>query len=302
MKTLAIHGHPTRGNEVIKILEMLGGENKATLSGNGLYIYYIDCNNCIDLSSTLQDKFITFHLEEFLEKYPYKVGDMVQYKGSTSCRSIYKIVKMIWKADQIHYIVYNPWQEYDKCTITAEYLQPYKEETKNERKYPELRLDPSDDDKLATEATWDGIKMLPPDGYLIGKITEVDNGLLVEFAKKQPQYPKTYEECCQILHTSCSRISTPGYRECQISLFQELIICRDAYWKIAGKQMGLSGSWAPDLTDIKSNKYAITNAYNGIKFELYGTYNGILVFPTKEIRDIFFKNFKNLIEKCKEFL
>lgn len=81
MKTLAIHGHPTRGREVIEILEMLGGINKAALGGDSLYIYYIDCNNRIDLSSKLQDKFVTFHLEEFLQKYPYKVGDNVKFKG-----------------------------------------------------------------------------------------------------------------------------------------------------------------------------------------------------------------------------
>lgn len=116
------------------------------------------------------------------------------------------------------------------------------------------------------------------------------------------QYPKTYEECSKILHTSCSRISMPGYRECQISLFQELLICRDAYWKIIGEEMGLSGFWNPDLTNVKQNKYAITNVCNKIQFELYGTYNGVLVFPTKEIRDAFYENFKDLIEKCKEFL
>ena len=43
MATLAIRGHATRGNEVIEILEMLGGKNKSQLNGSGpLISYYID--------------------------------------------------------------------------------------------------------------------------------------------------------------------------------------------------------------------------------------------------------------------
>lgn len=68
-------------------------------------------------------------------------------------------------------------------------LRFYKEEPKEEpkRKYAELRMDSSDDDKLATEVLWDNCLILPPVGYLVGKITEVDDGLLVEFVKKRPQ-------------------------------------------------------------------------------------------------------------------
>lgn len=68
-----------------------------------------------------------------------------------------------------------------------------------ERQYKELRMPLDDDDKLATEVTINGNKILSPNGYLIGKITQVDNGMLVEYVKKQLQYTKTYEECCKIL-------------------------------------------------------------------------------------------------------
>ena len=66
--------------------------------------------------------------------------------------------------------------------------------------YKELRLDPSDDDKLATEVTGKGYKLIPPDGYLIGKVTNVNNGMLVEYVKKKPNLPTTYKECCKILN------------------------------------------------------------------------------------------------------
>lgn len=47
-----------------------------------------------------------------------------------------------------------------------------------------FRLDPSDDDKLATQVGCNGTEIFAPEGYLIGKITDVENGMLVEFVKK----------------------------------------------------------------------------------------------------------------------
>ena len=186
-KMFAIKGHSTRGREVIQILEMLGGINK--------YRIGITKTNC-DLLYTMRkdDNVIigtypmgaiseTYTLEQFLKKFPYKVGDKVQGKEFESGDPVYTIERMKWENGHVVYIVTSNGFT---MSAKAEHLQPYKEEPKKQRKYPELRLDPSDDDKLATEVTWDGIKMLPPDGYLIGKITEVDNGLLVEFAKKPP--------------------------------------------------------------------------------------------------------------------
>jgi hypothetical protein len=118
------------------------------------------------------------------------------------------------------------------------------------------------------------------------------------------QYPKTYEECKLLLQTNCTIPSIPGYREYKIALFQELLICRDAYWKIAGEEMGLSGSWVPDYTSTnKLEMHYIYCTANEISYgqAIYPT-NKILIFPTRELRDIFLENFKDLIEKCKEFL
>lgn len=51
-------------------------------------------------------------------------------------------------------------------------------------KLKDLRLPPDQDDKLATEVSCNGWKLFPPEGFLIGKITQVDGGMLVEFVKK----------------------------------------------------------------------------------------------------------------------
>jgi hypothetical protein len=78
--------------------------------------------------------------------------------------------------------------------------------------------------------------------------------------------------------------------------------CRDAYWKIAGEEMELGKPWEPDWNSL-DKKYNIYN-YRGVISHDYFTVidRCILSFPTEEMRDTFFENFKYLIESCKEFL
>lgn len=169
-----------------------------------------------------------------------------------------------------------------------------------ERKYADLRLDVDQDDKLATEVTIDGNKITLPN-YLIGKVTMVDNGMLVEFVKKQPQYPETYVECAKILERF-SAYNIDGYKNELLVKLQELLICRDAYWVIAGKELGLGTPWRPDWESASTTKYTISQAKNKIRLLKAHKYHYILSFPTAEIRNTFYKNFKYLIEFCKELL
>ena len=83
--------------------------------------------------------------------------------------------------------------------------------------------------------------------------------------------------------------------------FQELIIARDAYWKIAGEQMGLGKPWKPDW-DWRKSKFCIGVIGDKIEKFIVGTQQYMLSFPTEEIRDVFYDNFKELIESCKELL
>ena len=95
MARLAIKGHPTRGNEVIEILEMLGGKREGVFLGNVIDVgYYIDSNGDIDYGyANLLDNTIIYTLKEFLEKFPYKVGDKVKFNEYTDT---YTISKMMW--------------------------------------------------------------------------------------------------------------------------------------------------------------------------------------------------------------
>lgn len=120
-------------------------------------------------------------------------------------------------------------------------------------------------------------------------------------AKKQNQYPKTYKECCDILGISTMDNDAQGYKGNLIIRFQELLIARDAYWKIAGNEMGLGKPWENN----GKNVYVIGCGIDGeiIKdFLEHPVFRYVLAFPTKEMRDAIYENLKELIEICKELL
>lgn len=120
--------------------------------------------------------------------------------------------------------------------------------------------------------------------------------------RKTPQYPKTYEECEKILKLEDSIIEgCLGYEYKLLNAFQKLLLCRDAYWKIAGAQMGLGKSWKPYWT-IYEHKFCLGTDNDKVIKECVTTGNRILAFPTEEMRNEFYKNFKDLIEECKELL
>ena len=94
-----------------------------------------------------------------------------------------------------------------------------------------------------------------------------------------------------------------------IDAFIRLKVCRDAYWKIAGEEMGLGKPWKPDWENSEERRYSIVNIEGDINLPdirltkwILKVTNKILVFPTEEIRDLFYDNFKELIEQCKELL
>ena len=122
-----------------------------------------------------------------------------------------------------------------------------------------------------------------------------------EITEKKKEYPKTYEECLKILGIKLSDCYIQGYKSPLLEDLQELLICRDAYWKLYGEEMGLGKPWEPDLED-NTTKYTIVYTNNGIERDWELHINHILSFPTEEMRDAFYENFKELIEQCKELL
>ena len=300
MAQLAIKGHSTRSKKVIEILKMLGGVNKHNYSadcdslcfyiGKGSNIIYYDwVNNCYEDEDTL-----VFTLEEFLEKFPYKVGDKVAVTHPDDSTGILidEISSMKWNGNEILYGI-------GDLDFSAEEIQPYRE--------PIILKGWSQGEML--EATNDKIDLTIIDKVelVLGDSHEIISECGKYYAvRKKPQYPKTYDECCKILELSLNEhFGFIKDNDCftdeenkLIESFIRLKRCRDAYWKLAG-------DWKPDWINTSQLKYSIWFDNNGVclKSNRYSyAIQHILTFPTSEMRDAFYENFKEQIEQCKELL
>ena len=306
-KKLAIKSHLTRGEEIIELLEMIGGKNCYNFSGFDGYAYYVigGCRNEIRAGEYIfgdEDMYL-FTLEEFLEKYPFKVGDKVVYtKFGDNCDDYpVTIESMKWTGTTIEY-TFN-----DCVTCLAKDLKMWNGEP---------------------DAVISGIYLNSCDYADEVELNLGDYEIVVRdgrtFAvKKKSKYPTTYAECCEILvgrKPNPNEISFDKMELCLVDLdntqnidFQNpylsqlnslfrLRMCRDAYWKIAGEQMGLDKPWEPDWKNRKQKKYCIYYDMDNIQRGSWYYHNSILAFPTKEMRSVFYENFKDLIESCKELL
>ena len=94
-----------------------------------------------------------------------------------------------------------------------------------------------------------------PNGYIFkDENGNVINATKIVLEKKEKEYPKTYEECEKILGLEDSIIEgCLGYEYKLLNAFQKLLMCRDAYWKIAGEEMGLGKPW-------ENSKYEVVYA------------------------------------------
>lgn len=305
-KKLAIKGHESRGKEVIEILEMLGASNKKDYTGSYPTTLYILNDNNIDLAYTCdcEDQEI-FKLEDFLRKYPFKIGDKVindNYSGYGI------IITMVW--DSVDWCVKYcvnfcdvgiiTWVKCDEIKISDICLI----DGKIDGKYSLLgcitsanlsgntvRVGKISRAKIDSEICEDEVELIL-DNYEI--VTRGDKTFAI---KKKPKYPTTYEECCSVLgmtfdYPDIRMVSNDEYN--LYSSFIQLIRCRDAYWKIAD-------NWKPDWTK-NTEKYVIYHYQYLYSIDVENYRNTILAFPTKEMRDVFYENFKDLIEKCKELL
>ena len=111
-------------------------------------------------------------------------------------------------------------------------------------------------------------------------------------------------ECCELLGYG-GIISFAGLDDEEENLYGKFIVlkrCRDAYWKIAGEGMGLNEPWKPDWKNLNQLKYCIMVDVGEFIAVAKMRSQKFLNFPTEEMRDAFYENFKDLIEQCKELL
>ena len=154
---------------------------------------------------------------------------------------------------------------------------------------------------MNTEINWVNEFNLP-DGYIFkDENGNIINATRIVLEKKKKEYPKTYEECCKVLDWNHRDYDRVGYKSELLCKLQVLLLCRDAYWKIAGEEMGLGKPWKPDWNHL-SDKWVLFYTGNRVYFQVAQTRHSVFAFPTKEMRDAFYENFKVLIEECKELL
>lgn len=314
MATLSIKGHPTRGKEVIELLEMFGGKNEDQYMGDeASWVYFIDAEKKINRKCHVLSDSLT--LEDFLKKFPYRLGDKALY-----CKTNVKVINMQWNGMEVVYDVQN--EKGIILTVRAHELEPLKKEVRPEFMFMDER--PSTVSKLHKEKRKFIFSADAPDEteLVLGDNFEIkvrDGKTFV--VKKQSQYPKTYEECCEVLDIQSDwhltfELNNPASFDlhickefeyvCNLEAFRKLLVCRDAYWKIAGEKIGLGKPWVPDYKIDEDGtgtvKFCIKNMGGNIKKIETTESNTIFAFPNAEMRDAFHDNFGPEFEGCKEFL
>ena len=146
-----------------------------------------------------------------------------------------------------------------------------------------------------------------------------ENGNVIEakkivLEKKKPKYPECYEECCEVLNVPNLELAyNTDYSKLNLSqnewkwlgkynALHRLRICRDAYWYCYAKENNMPFNWKPEWSSSDQEKFTI-RMYDGYRHFGHDKYlHSVLAFPTAEMRDAFYENFKGLIEECKELL
>lgn len=292
---LAIKFEKERKNDIIKLLEYFGGKNNTCGGFPGDTYCYIDLDGNINVmhswNSRIMD-FDRFDYLEFIKKIQFIPGDKVTVNlPGFEEHSEKEVGKLIWSSKSKSIAYSMQCKDGEKEIYSPDVLDPVvKEVTVNNIE------DFLGDKKISSinfqdqEHYSDEVELCLSDQH---EIKEKNGKWFV--IKKKPEFPKTYKECCRVLGITDRENGYCGYKWELLGAFQELLICRDAYWKFAG-------DWKPNFTNDDEEKFIIACYYGKILTNIATSYNKILVFPTEEMRDMFYENFKDLIEKCKELL
>jgi hypothetical protein len=163
-KILAIRGHYQRGNEVIEILEMLGGVNTNNYEGKQMRQFYFICPytdviRCVFEEAMQITDWETHSLDSFKKEYPYKTFDKLVINGK-DC----DIVETFWNGFTICYKV--------DCGLylseyTAERIQEFFVEKP-------MKQDVANTDKSNLQIfaeTYEGLEVLEKMGYSLDNMT-----------------------------------------------------------------------------------------------------------------------------------
>lgn len=310
MARLGIKGDKLKAHEVIEILEMLGGKNKVSSDGtkwfcgyDDRYYYTLEDDNNISIcyvhNYQKASEYVTYTLEQFKRKFPYKVGDVVLLKNGI----ITAIYKMEFKDYNVIYHSKNIWDHYrDLTTEDIKRCIPNKEQNEKDETMGQELTDKITHIDINNREYADKVEICLDKHYEY-KITE-DKLFII---RRKSKYPMQFADCCKVLkinpnisfvyeNSDVERGNT--YLSNEKELFNEMLklrVCLLAYWKIAG-------DWKPDWTDNNMKKFTISYYQDKITLSSGPNVYRLLAFPTEEMRDEFYYNFKDLIEKCKKLI
>ena len=282
---IEIQGHPTRGEEVIQILESLGGKSRGDLTGRRYCQYYfINSNGDIDLHyrSNLST-YKLYTLEEFEKKFPFKVGDKVIHKEFN---------------DFFEVISFNPESSY-----------PYKIKGVCEfstKSYVLTKWQPKMKEERFVTLTLEKAKEWYRKG---GELKEI---ALQAFTKNELNpLPRSWEEFATnyarmgyyisadgkpLMCASSGKLSSPHVCPSQKSAEAHLAMIQLEQLRNCWRQ-----GWEPDWNDDQQTKYCIVHNKEFKIHILYET-KRFLSFPTIEMAKEFLECFKDLIEKAGDLI
>ena len=317
MGKIGIKGNSACGDKIIKLLTRLGGVNAHNLTGNDdTRVYYIDTAfSHIGYVNVEYYDGIWYSYVDFMEKFPFIIGDRVVNKADGRDGIVFS---MMWAYDSAE-VVYNV--SFGEGVFGEFFV--------NGLSYPSVATIDKTEEHIGNEVN----KSVNENAKINDNVSNDDeHPILKELHEKMEElykyfkeklesatnsYPKTHSECCTILgietftelsftdnceiYGKCS-LTLTDYSISQLTLlnaFKKLIDCRNAYWKIIGEEMGLGKPWEPSENDRVA---AICGLGNRVTTPFHYGAVSMLEFPTEEIRDIFYENFKTLIETCVNFI
>lgn len=333
MKKIAIKGDQYRGNEVIKLLQMLGGKNVYAFTGT-------DANEKFIISDTFDDSRISilhpadcgnyevFTLDEFYELYPYKVGDIV-YNLVTKKSCV--IADMRWvgydelnKGQNVLYRCVDA-RTADEFTAYSYELRPI-ERIGDSKHQPTMniaeilknapvgtklyspmfgevdlnRIDEEDRHPIVVNVNDYRSESFTADGKYYA---DFPNSECVLFPSKENRdwstfkvksnFPTDICNCGAILDIP-SLMDKYQYKRNELNALRELLLARDAWWKV-------DNDWKPDWSE-NNYKYVINTCKNTIDKNVAIDNSHILAFRTPTIRNKFLDTFRELIKQCKELI
>lgn len=300
-----IEWNPDKKEEIINLLKSFRGkdelgflENDLILDQSKKYYLYIDPsdnliktvnNSNLGYKTSRNTNHICLTIENFYNKYPFRVNDEVRFNMS---RGIIRELK--WNKDigEVRYVVRGYKHKSDLGIARA----------------CELKLVTRSSDAVISSITED-TKITFPDKLLpkidfseytkfrykinLGnyRLEEDNNGNLWAVRKSLTE---TFEDCCEVLGIDKNNLNVCCRDDYQLmNDFLHLKICRDAFWKVL--------NYAPNWKD-NSVKYVVQFNLGNLQRSTAIVNSRFLAFPTAESREDFIRCFESLILKCKELL